>query len=164
MNNPYKKVTPGKVPVIMRVPMFDFSSNTGMEEELENKELCIARIPNTIELGFTHHVALVYKDDKGDVYSISMVQHNGVLKDTKENRDAISVKIPDEIPVQSGTRSSGEIRKREQSSGDGHGESSPKSSENEEQSHNPLPQTSKGRNPTSGPSIIPQINGEEHDK
>jgi len=67
--------------------MFDFSNGKAMERDMQKGEICVARIPNTEPLGFTHHVAIVYKDDLGYVYSVGMNQHHGELKDTKENSE-----------------------------------------------------------------------------
>lgn len=50
-------------------------------------ELLVARIPNPRPAGFTHDVALVYKDDQDRVYSIQLMQHHGELKDTPENME-----------------------------------------------------------------------------
>lgn len=68
-------------PLLLKAPLYDFDSAEKAESELLPEELCIARIPNTKPHGFTHHVALLYKDEYGDVYSVGMAQHNGEIKD-----------------------------------------------------------------------------------
>lgn len=85
-NNPYLKKKPQiETPLMLKVPMYEFDNPKHVEAEMLEEELCIARIPNTTSpTGYTHHVALVYKDKQGDVYSMAMVQHHGELKDGTE--------------------------------------------------------------------------------
>lgn len=83
-NNPYfnKKKGGVETPLMLKVPLYDFNNNVQVETDLLPEELCIARIPNTTsKTGYTHHVAIVYKDSIGDIYSIPMVQHHGELKE-----------------------------------------------------------------------------------
>lgn len=91
------KSKPTKEPMILRIPLHNFTDAKNMEDALLPFEACFARIPNIKQEGFKEHVAFVYKDGDGKVYSTAMVQHHGVLKDTPENRDfAAKVELPKE--------------------------------------------------------------------
>lgn len=106
-NNPYmkKKNAGGGTLHIWRIPMHDFDNAQQMERDLLEGEFTMARIPNTDKVGFTHHVAIAYKDKVGDVYTCAMMQHHGELKDTKENENAFQKQSSDEISVQPEARS-----------------------------------------------------------
>lgn len=83
MDNPYLTKSEGKsqAPLILRVPMHDFESGEHMEAELLPEEMCFARIENKSQpTGYTHHVALVYKNSKEEVFSLTMAQHHGEMK------------------------------------------------------------------------------------
>jgi len=96
--NPYLKKPEDKpkVPLVMRLPMYDFEDGHTMEAQLLLGECCFARMKNTKPTGFSHHVALVYKDEEGKVYSIGAVQHNGELKDTLENHKILHGEDPND--------------------------------------------------------------------
>lgn len=82
MQNPYKQIKQGvNAPLILSVAMHDFLDAAAVESELVPEELCIARIPNTQPIGYIHHVALVYKNLEGEVFSLTMAQHHATLKD-----------------------------------------------------------------------------------
>ena len=86
--NPYlKKPVTTSQPILSRVPIHDFPDPYTMERDMLPFELVVARIPNTKPTGFTHHVALVYKDDMDRVYSLQLLQHHGELKETPENKE-----------------------------------------------------------------------------
>jgi len=78
-----------KAPMLAKLPIYNFSSNAAMEQELMRYETCFAVIPNNEPTGFENHAALVFKDGDDNVYSIPAYQHNGKLKNTKENMNAI---------------------------------------------------------------------------
>lgn len=101
--NPYLQKRPGKVdgagmPLLVKLPIHDFRDAHHLEAELLRYEQVIARIPNPRATGFTHNVALVYKDDMDRVYSLQMMQHHGVLKDTPENAELFAKKVKGEAP------------------------------------------------------------------
>ena len=93
MENPYlkqkNKPVDSKGPLIMRVPTYEFKDSVDMETSLLPNEFCMALIPNTSPTGFEKHAALVLKDAEGRVYSTGLMQHNGILQDTKENQEAL---------------------------------------------------------------------------
>jgi len=99
-NNPFLN-KPKLGPLVLKAPMYDFKDGAEMEAELLSEELCVARIPNTTaEIGYTHHVALVYKNEVGDVFSTTMAQHNGVLKEgTAEHFAAEDKKEQEKEPI-----------------------------------------------------------------
>lgn len=79
--NPYlKKKSQSLAPLIFRVPMHDFESGEQVDADLLPEEMCVARIPNSQDLGYTHHVALVYKSLDGEVFSMTLAQHDGDVK------------------------------------------------------------------------------------
>lgn len=124
MINPYKKDSEEtKMPLMSTMTMFDFSSGGAMEDELQYGEMCVARIPNLSPTGFTHNVALVYKDIKGDVYSMGMMAHHGILKNTKENNDALQEQSTGGVSGGERTESVPEVQSGEQSGGSEHVES-----------------------------------------
>lgn len=86
MNQGYHKKNQSKAPLIFRLPIHDFEDARDLENSLLPFECCVARIRNPRPTGFTHDVAIVYKDDLDRVYSLQMYQHHGELKDTLENR------------------------------------------------------------------------------
>lgn len=79
----------GVAPLISSIPMYDFDSAEHMRKEMVHGEFIIGRIPNTNPKGFEYHVALVSKDKEGNMHSVAMMQHNGILKDTPENHDLL---------------------------------------------------------------------------
>ena len=96
MENPYltkdkNKANGSKVPVmpLMRIPTYEFKDNLQMENDLMRFELCVALKPNPRTKGFEKDAAIVYKDGEGNVYSVGLMQHNGVLKDTVENQETL---------------------------------------------------------------------------
>lgn len=105
--NPYLK-KPKTPDIVHYCELHDFTTNASIEKELLPGEMCFARIPNTSPLGMTHHVAMVFKDRaSGDIFSIPAIQHHGVLKDTKENRDALDEQEPTKeqvVPKDFGSR------------------------------------------------------------
>jgi len=109
---------------IHKATLYDFSSNSGMEKDLMPGEWCFARIPNVSPKGFTHVVALVFKDKYGDIFSIPAQQHHGEMQDTKENRDAIQEQSTNGVPLRERAGSGPEIREGEQKSGNINGEPS----------------------------------------
>jgi hypothetical protein len=118
--NPYKqKKEELQIPLASVMNMHDFSSAGAMEEELMNHEICVARIPNLLERGFTHNVALVFKDGEGDVYSLGLIQHHGQLKNTQENMDALQEQSTDVVPDGERTGSVPEVQGGEREAGSG---------------------------------------------
>ena len=80
--NPYMGKQSSKLaPFLLKVPLYNFKNPRDVEQSLETEELCIAKIPNSKDLGYTHIVAIVYKDNEGDVFSLPLVQHHGELKE-----------------------------------------------------------------------------------
>jgi len=80
--NPYNNKPSKKAiePIIFRMPFFKFDSADDALEDLELGETCIAKVPNTQQYGTTHHVTLLHKDESGECYSLTMVQHTPALK------------------------------------------------------------------------------------
>lgn len=123
MNNPYKSTPKGLTkPLVSTMAMHDFSSGGAMEEELMPNEICVARIPNLLPTGFTHNVALVYKDDDSNVYSAAMLPHHGVLKNTEENRDVtVQIKSPRGVSEDQRTTGTQEVHEGSKTGGTGQG-------------------------------------------
>jgi hypothetical protein len=109
--NPYirkRKTQKEKGPIIARLPHHYFKDGGEMERELLPYEACIAHMKNSRPEGFEEHVALVCKDGDGKVYSLGMVQHHGLLKDTKENQDAIKNLAQTSVPKNDSGQTDGE--------------------------------------------------------
>lgn len=144
MTNPYiKSPKSKKEPLIIRFPIHDFESGAHMEQELIPYEACMARIPNLTQEGFTHHVALVYKDGNGNVYSTAMMQHNGMLKETQENYNAIQIKGSASLLSDKQTGSSEEVRPGQRESGGLTGQGEPKIPQKTQETQIPTPTTEK---------------------
>lgn len=127
MGNPYEKEPKkgGQMPILSRLPVYEFSSAKAMEEELQPFETCIAKIPNHESTGYIEHVALVYKDGEDNVYSSVMMQHNGQLKEQDDVQEQSTNGTLEE--EQSG--SVREVQGGEHSTGSKSGESTGKSGE-----------------------------------
>ena len=129
VNSPYKEDKAELPPIVSKMPMYDFSSAHAMEQELMREEMCIARIPNNDDLGYTNHVAFVYKDEDDKVYSAPLMQHHGTLKPTKENANAIQEQSPDGAHAEERTSDLREVSSGEQSSRNESSESTGESGE-----------------------------------
>jgi len=121
-----------KPPLFSKIPIEDFESAHDMEQGLLAYELLVARRPNHSNLGFTHHVALVYKDGDGCVYSCAMLPHSGVLKQTKENADVIQKQSTGRAPEAERTGSVRQVPERESEGGSGHSEPTGESGERDD--------------------------------
>ena len=142
MSNPYiKNPKSSKEPLILRVPIHDFDSGSHMEQELIPYEQCYARIPNLTQEGFTHHVALVYKDGNGNIFSIAAMQHQGTLKETKENYDAFQKQSTESLLDSKQAGSSEEVRDGQRGGGESTRPSAPDKSKTTKTTHNTTPTT-----------------------
>jgi hypothetical protein len=97
--NPYKKRRKSQGdtgPILARLPTHYFQSAGDMERELYKYEACVALMPNSQPLGFEFHAAIVYKDGDNKVYSVGLTQHHGLLKDTKENKEALDKRLKED--------------------------------------------------------------------